>query len=169
MSDAVTVQFLKYPDIRHWGFEAHRLGEDEWGHWIGVPAGTSSWKGEGPLRPTEGDAVFCVPRGEWWHLHYNGDSHHRYSHFVDIVTPPVWVSENRYEMVDLDLDVAVHLDGTIEVQDEDEFEIHQLRYGYTEEMVGTALSETRRIVDLLERRSEPFFEVAGHWLDTLRG
>lgn len=169
MSRPVTVQFLKYPDILHWGFEAHRLGEDEWGDWIGVPAGTSCWKGEEPFRPTERDAVFCVPRDEWWHLHYNGDNHHRYTHFVDIVTPPVWVSGSRYEMVDLDLDVAVHRDGTIEVQDEDEFQVHQVRYGYTEEMVGTALSETNRIVDLLERRSEPFFEVAGRWLDTLRG
>jgi hypothetical protein len=33
----VIVQFLKNPDINHWGFEAQWLGEDNWGHWIALP------------------------------------------------------------------------------------------------------------------------------------
>jgi uncharacterized protein len=160
----VTVQFLKNPDKLHWGFEAWWLGEDEWGDWIAAPAGTVRWKGEQHRSPTGSDAVFCAPRDEWWHLHYNGPTG-RYSHFVDIVTPPVWLSENRYEMIDLDLDVAVLGDGTIEVQDEDEFEVHQVEYGYTAEMIRGAVSETRRIVTELERRREPFFDVAARWLD----
>ncbi len=160
----VTVQFLKNPDIVHWGFEAIWLGEDDWGDWIAVPRGSKRWKGEGSVRPTESAAVFCAPRGEWWHLHYNGSNAHNYSHFVDIVTPPIWVGDNRYEMVDLDLDVAVHVDGTLEVQDEDEFEIHQHRYEYTEEMIRRAVEETGRIVELIETGEEPFFEVAAAWL-----
>lgn len=169
MSRPVTVQFLKYPDHRHWGFDTLWLGEDEWGAWMGVPAGASCWKGDEAHRPTGGNAVFCAPRGQWWHLHYNGDNHHQYSHFVDIVTPPVWISENRYEMVDLDLDVAVHHDGTIEIQDEDEFEIHQVSYGYTEEMIRRATEETARIVELISTGDEPFFGVAAGWLELLDG
>lgn len=165
----VTVQFLKNPDHLHWGFDAAWLGEDEWGEWIGVPTGTTCWKGDRAHSPTPGDAVFCAPRDAWWHLHYNGDNHPKYSHFVDIVTPPVWVSENRYEMVDLDLDVARHRDGTIEVQDEDEFEIHQVHYGYSPEMIQQAEMTTRQIVELLDRRQEPFFEVAASWLERLGG
>lgn len=168
MSRPVIVQFLKYPDHLHWGFDAHWLGEDEWGDWIGVPKGTRCWKGEEPRHSGE-SAVFCVPRGEWWHLHYHGDNHHEYTHFVDIVTPPDWISENRYEMVDLDLDVAVHRDGTIEVQDADEFEIHQLRYGYTPEMIRRATEETTRIVELISVGEEPFFAVAAGWLERLDG
>lgn len=164
MTRPVTVQFLKNPDITHWGFEAHWMGEDDWGDWIALPRDATRWKGEMSVSPTESNAVFCAPRGEWWHLHYNGSNHHIYSHFVDIVTPPVWVSENRYEMIDLDLDVAVHLDGTIEVQDEDEFELHLVRYDYTDEMITRAAAETRRVVEMFEGRQEPFFEVAADWL-----
>lgn len=167
MSRPVTVQFLKNPDKLHWGFDARWLGEDEWGDWIGVPAGTRCWKGEVVHRPTPGNAVFCAPRGEWWHLHYNGANHHLYSHFIDITTPPVWVSDDRYEMIDLDLDVAVHLDGTVEVQDEDEFEIHQVELNYSEEMITRATDETRRLVAAVERREEPFFEIADRWLSRL--
>ncbi len=96
----VTVQFLKNPDIAHWGFEAWFLDEDEYGSWIAVPKGTKRWKGENSVRPTREDAVFCAPHEGWWHLHYNGAAT-QFSLFVDIATPPKWVSENRYEMIDL--------------------------------------------------------------------
>lgn len=169
MSRPVTVQFRKNPDIVHWGFEATWLGEDEWGDWIALPEGSRRWKGRDSVRPTQSSAVFCAPKGEWWHLHYNGPDVHTYSHFVDIVTPPVWLSENRYEMIDLDLDVARRNDGTIEVQDEDEFEIHQVQYRYTDEMIRRATEETKRIVEVFERGSEPFFEVAAAWLARVDG
>jgi protein associated with RNAse G/E len=163
----VTVQFLKNPDIIHWGFRARYLGEDDFGSWMAVPKGTERWKGEQTVRPTREDAVFCAPRAGWWHLHYNGGTT-EFSHFVDIATPPVWVAEDRYEMIDLDLDVVVRQDGTIEVHDEDEFEIHQKQYGYSEELIAGAQEETRRIVAALGRKDEPFFEVAASWLARLR-
>lgn len=163
----VTVQFLKNPDILHWGFNASYLGEDEYGHWIAVPTGTERWKGGQEVRPSVEDAVFCAPHEGWWHLHYNGETT-RFSHFVDIVTQPVWVTENRYEMIDLDLDVLVRQDGMIEIDDADEFEIHQVRYGYTEEMIRGALDSTARVVDALREHREPFFDVAAAWLAELR-
>ena len=159
----VTVQFLKNPDILHWGFEASFLGEDEYGSWIAVPKGTKRWKGEETHRPSQQPAVFCAPHDGWWHLHYNG-VRTQFSHFVDIVTQPVWVSESRYEMIDLDLDVVVHQDGSVEIEDEDEFEVHQVEYGYTEEMIRRANNETNRVVLALRDREEPFFEVAESWL-----
>lgn len=163
----VTVQFLKNPDLLHWGFAANFLGEDDYGTWLAVPAGTERWKGESHVRPSAEDAVFCSPHDGWWHLHYNGHTT-RFSHFVDIVTPPVWVSANRYEMIDLDLDVVVHQDGTIEVEDEDEFELHQIQYAYSPEMIKGAREETERIVAALQARSEPFFDTAQSWLRRLR-
>jgi hypothetical protein len=161
------VQFLKNPDHLHWGFEGHWLGSDEWGEWIGVPLGSLRWKAEELYPPTPSNAVFCAPHGEWWHLHYNGSEATNYTHFVDIVTPPLWVSENRYEMIDLDLDVAVHIDGTVEVQDEDEFEVHQVRYGYSQDMISRASAETERVVDAINAGAEPFFVVAQRWLGAL--
>lgn len=160
---SVIVQFLKNPDILHWGFEAHFLGEDEYGEWMAVPAGTMRWKGEETVRPTQEDAVFCAPRNAWWHLHYNGATT-RFSHFVDIVTPAAWVSDNRYEMIDLDLDVVRSQDGAVHIEDEDEFEVHQVEYGYTDEMIRRAVEETDRVVLALEASQEPFFNVAESWL-----
>ncbi len=140
------------------------LGEDDWGVWISVPAGTRRWKGaDSSMGPTRMPAVFCAPRDGWWHLHYNGDTT-KLSHFVDIVTPPSWVSDDRYEMIDLDLDVVRHQSGLVEVEDEDEFEVHRIQYGYTPEMIRRAEEETQRIVGELQSRHEPFFETAASWL-----
>lgn len=163
----VTVQFYKNPDILHWGFEAQWLGEDEWGDWIGAPTGTRRWKGETTVRPSREPGVLCAPRGEWWHLHYNGAGSHNYVLFIDIVTPPVWVSPNRYEMIDLDLDVGITVDNEIVIEDEDEFELHQVRYAYSDEMIERARSETLRIVGSLENQEEPFFDVAARWLSRM--
>jgi uncharacterized protein len=160
----VTVQFLKNPDIIHWGFEAQLLGEDEWGDWVAVPSGTTRWKGEQPVPPTTLPAVFLAPRDSWWHLHYNGRYGVDYTHFVDIATPRVWVTPNRYELIDLDLDVAIRVDGTIEVQDEDEFELHQVEFGYSREQIDGAARTTGEVVAALKAKTEPFFEVADVWL-----
>jgi hypothetical protein len=162
----VIAQFLKNPDITHWGFAAHWLGQDEWGDWIGVPTGTTRWKGETEVRPSRTDAVFCVPRGSWWHLHFTGTTTN-FSHFVDIVTPPVWVSPNRYEMIDLDLDVVRTHDGVVAVEDEDEFEVNQVRYAYPDELIRGAVEETARVVEMLDQGEEPFFAVAASWLAQL--
>lgn len=160
----ITIQFLKNPDIAHWGFEGVFLGKDDFGSWVAVPKGAKRWKGDVPFRPTQEDAVFCAPHDGWWHLHYNGPLRTDLSHFVDIVTPPVWVSEHRYEMIDLDLDVTVGRNGKVLVEDEDEFEIHQVKYGYDVEMIERAIAETALIVAALENREEPFFDVAEAWL-----
>ena len=160
----VTVQFLKNPDTLHWGFEASFLGEDRYGSWIAVPAGTKRWKGEDEVHPTRSNAVFCAPHEGWWHLHYNGPHTHNYSMFVDINTPPRWVGENRYEMIDLDLDVGMTHDGEIIVEDEDEFAIHQVQLSYTPEMIQLARQATDEIVEALTIKAEPFFEVAESWL-----
>lgn len=160
----VTVQFLKNPDITHWGFQASYHGEDEYGVWIAVPAGTQRWKGEEQVPPTQANAVFCAPHEGWWHLHYEGPSAREYNLFVDINTPPRWLGENRYEMVDLDLDVAMTPAGVVHVEDEDEFQIHQVKYGYSPELILRAVETTEWVVDALRSRDEPFFEVAEKWL-----
>jgi protein associated with RNAse G/E len=52
----------------------------------------------------------------------------------------------------------------VHVEDEDEFEIHQIKYKYTEEMIDRAVQETALIVAALKNREEPFFETAAEWL-----
>lgn len=165
----VTVQFFKKPDILHWGFEGSYLGEDQFGTWIALPEGSQRWKGDGDIRPTKEDAVLCAPHHGWWHWHYTGDGSVNYAGFIDICTPPVWVGESRYEMIDLDLDVGLKPNGDVVIEDEDEFEEHQVIYSYPPAMVQRAVEETQMIAESLRLRDEPFFAVSERWLSEVRG
>jgi len=158
----VVVQFYKNPDILHWGFSGYRLGGDEFGHWVGLPEGSQRWKGVTPHRSTGENAVQCFPHDGWWVLHYNGPVR-EVSAFVDITTQPK-LGDGRIEMIDLDLDFLLSRDGTVELVDEDEFEVNQKELGYSQEMIERASAETGRLADLLHRREEPFFDVAASWL-----
>jgi predicted RNA-binding protein associated with RNAse of E/G family len=86
------------------------------------------------------------------------------THFVDITTQPVFTG-GRFEMIDLDLDLLVTAEGSVLIEDEDEFALHQVALGYSPGMISRASSELREIEALLRTRAEPFFEVAADWLE----
>ena len=54
------------------------------------------------------------------------------------------------------------------VEDEDEFVVHQLTYGYTEREIKGAVEATERVVAALGAGQEPFFEVAHQWWERAR-
>jgi protein associated with RNAse G/E len=164
--EAIVVQYYKNPDILHWGFAGYLIGTDDHGSWVGLPRGTDRWKGAAQQTRTAEDAVLCLPHRGWWTLHYAGMPG-PVTHFVDITTQPRR-TENGFEMIDLDLDLLVMAEGQVVIEDEDEFQVHQLMYGYSPEMIEKARAETERVAHLLRGRREPFFDVASSWLTFLR-
>ena len=106
----ITVEFRKHPDTLHWNYRAEVLGEDEYGTWLGVPAGAVLFKGSEP-KTIEGGFVQSIAPGRWWTMVRNIG--HRTSHYVDIITPATWEGPDRVTMVDLDLDVVRLMDGAV--------------------------------------------------------
>ncbi len=160
------VQYLKHPDTPHWSHDPMvRLGEDDWGIWLGATPET--WYRNDP------DKAFAAPRpmvqlivpGAWWtYLHNDRGTHPWY---VDIVTPPT-IEDTTITMVDLDLDVIRNADGTVYVDDEDEFAEHRVTLGYPERWIDQARVTAARIALRLEGPGEPFGSVTEHWLGVAR-
>jgi protein associated with RNAse G/E len=75
--------------------------------------------------------------------------------YCNITTPPSF-DGCQLTYVDLDLDVAVRPDGFIELLDEDEFAVHQQKYGYPGELVASAEAAARQVCDLAQKRGFPF-------------
>lgn len=159
----ITVQFYKYPASLHWGIETSWLGDDDWGVWLSFPRGSARWKGPVTHRPNSVDAVVCVPHDDWWLMHFSPD-HEEFTHFIDIATPPRW-SDGRVELIDLDLDILVSRDGTVAVDDEDEFLLHQVELGYPADMVRSARDTADRVFGEVAAGADPFFEVANSWYE----
>jgi len=109
----------------HWAFDAQRLGEDEHGVWLGCPAGHQMTKpGTEVVLPYSSTLV--IPHAQPWTAAFNADIdadlRAACEVYIDIATPAEWSVDGRQvTCVDLDLDVVRRWEGTVFVDDEDEF------------------------------------------------
>ena len=124
----VDVQYYKHPDTLHWRHELYRLGADAHGIWLGAGAGATLQRGAEDVVRSPSTLVQLIRPGEWWTLIANEARKIRF--YIDIITPAVWQSDSLVTMVDLDLDVIESTDGTIFIDDVDEFEEHQQTLNY---------------------------------------
>lgn len=67
-------------------------------------------------------------------------------------------------MVDLDLDVRRRRAGAVELLDEDEFAVHQVRYGYPPEVIEGARAAADWLTGAVRERVEPFDSAYHSWL-----
>ena len=159
----------KWPDGPHWEFDAVRLGVDALGHWVGVPSGT--WLS----KPDKGftawaDHVVLLPHDAWWVATiYGTDPDRPVDIYVDITTPVSW-SEDQSEVrcVDLDLDVIRETDGRIWVDDEDEFELHQVELAYPLDVIEAATRSCEDVYRAMNAGVAPFDGSALRWIEKLR-
>jgi len=154
----------KWPDKPHWRFPMERIDEDDFGVWLGnlAPTPYTGPRGEGAW---EHDFVLCVPRDEWWIATFNAYTTDLGAQiYVDMTTPPEWPSENHLQAIDLDLDVVKLWDGTIYIDDEDEFAEHQVKFGYPQDVIVATRLCADTILDRVKRADEPFGEIGSRWL-----
>lgn len=160
-----TVQYYKYPRTPHWRHELTRLGEDGNGIWLGAAVGAVLQRGDEPPVTMQRSFVQLIAPDVWWSAIFNDPVDTEMAIYVDVTTVPHWTGPDHVEMVDLDLDVVKLHDGTIYVDDEDEFEEHQLTLGYPPRIVDGARTSAARLVTDLEAGRPPFDGVADRWLD----
>jgi hypothetical protein len=159
----IEVRYTKWGGKRHWRFPAEPLGSDEYGWWYACPAGTSMCRGlEEPI-VTDYDFVMLVPARGAWVAAWHGPAHRTLAMYIDVTSVPVR-RDGLVEAVDLDLDVVRRWDGTVGLLDEDEFDEHQLLYGYPAEVIAQARATADELLDQVARRVEPFGEVGDAWL-----
>ncbi len=166
----VRIECRKWPDDRHWEFDAVRLGADQHGIWCGVARGTLMASATRSLTAAA-DHVTLVPYDEWYLATFYGDDSQRPCDvYVDIATPAVWHDgESRLRAVDLDLDVIRGTTGRVWVDDEDEFAEHRVSLGYPADVVSGAMASCDR-VHAAVRDGEPPFDPATsqEWLARFR-
>lgn len=141
------ITFRKWGGHPHWAATgALPLGEDGHGRWYAIPPGTI-FRRPGAEFASHGIQVLLVPRGERWCVvtFYEPVAGYQWRLYTDIATPPE-ADATGVRCVDLDLDVTQSFDGLVQVEDEDEFAAHRVRYGYPPEVVRGALAECDRVV-----------------------
>ena len=159
--DLVRVEFTKWGGGGHWCFDTVRLGNDEYGVWLGLPVGWVATKPDAAYTPIRA-AVMVVPTGKPWTAQFlapptrPGDPD--FSVYVDITTPAVWDGKT-VTMVDLDLDVIREADGSVVVDDEDEFALHRVELDYPAGLVALTEQSCAATVAAVTAGREPFGHV----------
>ncbi|GAA3445346.1 DUF402 domain-containing protein [Planomonospora venezuelensis] len=160
--ETVNVVYRKYDGSLHWHHSALLLGEDEHGVWTGCVAGTLGRKGSEPPVAWPYAFVILFPRDAWWTALFNAEPN-RTEIYCDITTVPEWRGD-EVTMVDLDLDVIRKRDGRIYLDDEDEFEEHQVRYAYPAEVITSARASADHLMKAVTGYTAPF-AAPPRWLD----
>jgi hypothetical protein len=164
--DTVRVVSYKYDGSLHWHYRMRRLGEDEYGVWLGGQVGTEYRRGRNISRYlTAEPRVKLLPRGAWWSALFLA-SPNKLEIYCDVGTPVEWAHAGEVRTVDLDLDVCRYRDGGADtVVDEDEFAMHQKRYGYPADVIASARAAAKWLESALGDGTEPFAGRFHHWFE----
>ncbi|HWI43100.1 MAG TPA: DUF402 domain-containing protein [Nocardioides sp.] len=164
--DRVRIETTKWGDRPHWVYDAVWLGTDGHGEWLGCPRGTH-YARPGMAFDAAFAGVVLVPAGGAAFLAALNDGHATHQTYVDIATPPQW-DGSVLRTVDLDLDVVRLQDGTVYLDDEDEFAEHQVAYGYPVEVVAMAEASAAAVLAAVRAGDPPFDGVTSQgWIDLL--
>lgn len=147
------------------------LGEDGHGVWLGVPHGTVMQR-PGLRVETDYPAVVLVPAGSAYVAMFmdrapRAEEANPPAVYVDMTTVPV-VGVGSVRAIDLDLDVIRFHDGSVVIDDEDEFTEHRTLYGYPADVVELAEQTCRDVAAALTARTAPWNDEAERWLAEIR-
>ena len=168
-ADAVDLLFSKYDGRPHWTMWAQPLGEDEHGLWFGSPPDQEVSR-PGLTVLLAFPWALLVPRDRGYVASFNAraDDDPGAAVYVDMTTVPVWETPTRMTAVDLDLDVVRRTDGTVYVDDEDEFAEHRVTFGYPPDVVELAEESCRWVLGHVRAGTGPFGAVGEAWMDRAR-
>ena len=155
----------KWEGRPHWEYGGVYLGHDDHGEWLGFPVSTLYSRPGMEFVATFGGVVL-VPAAGAAHLAAFNDTHAKAAIYVDMATPPTW-DRSTLRAIDLDLDVVKLQDGTVYVDDEDEFAEHTLEYGYPAEVVAMAEASAREVFAAVRTGAPPYDGTAERWLREL--
>lgn len=160
--DPIRIETTKWGGAAHWVHPGNYLGVDDLGVWVGFPTGTHHRR-PGLAIDSPVDSATLLPHDDWCAMTFHAPGIWADT-YVDLATPTVWEGTTA-RLVDLDLDVIRRHDGSIYLDDVDEFELHRVQLGYPQDVVDRTWNRATTLQrDLAEGRA-PFDGRARSFLD----
>jgi hypothetical protein len=146
-------------------FSVEPLVEDEFGTWLHAPA-ADTWEAPHGVGTLPMDVLILLSADRHWAVWWVDDPTDRRIE-IDICLPPERVRDG-WRYIDLELDPVRHADGTVEIQDHDEFEAACRNGWITAADAEIALGAAPAMEAALRRREEPLGEEGWRRLDIVR-
>lgn len=161
----VRFRWRKWNGGVHWEHDCVYLGSDQWGDWVGQPAG---WVSERPGRQmvTRQSCVMLLPPGGEYAYTRNADPN-RTQIYIDLAWDVGWQGGEPVG-IDMDLDVVKHTERGIYIDDRDEWDEHRVAYGYPLDIVARLEALAVDLEQRVRRGVAPFDDATpAHWLARL--
>lgn len=136
------------------------LGADQFGHWLGIAAGSAWQHNNGQHGRFEQAFVKLIPSHAYWSACFNL---HDKLIDVDIVLPNQW-HDQLVEEIDLEIDLLKLADGSIEIRDQAEFAAVCQRWPMSAAIIEQVHATTTQIYQQLQAQVEPFKHVGAQRL-----
>lgn len=161
LATLIEVRGFKWPRRPTATALAYLLGQDTFGHWLGVRSGDPWWAADRSRSGVFGTSfVKLVPTQTFWTACFNAEGH---VVDVDIVLPAVWRA-GVLEEVDLELDILRSISGEVSVRDQDAFDQVRQDWGMPDHIAAQAEATCAQIYALVAHNAEPFGTVGHQWL-----
>ena len=127
---------------------------------VNVPAGTEEIV-HGHRRQVMQDSFTGLFWTDRWYNVYQIDRTEGVLFYANVAMPCQF-DGSVLRWVDLDIDIVYHVDGSIVVKDEQEFEEHVLLFAYPEDVVDRALEARDELLSLARAGEFPFNQTGQH-------
>ena len=77
------------------------------------------------------------------------------NYYCNINFPPI-LQNNILDYIDLDLDILVNKDFSVEILDQDEFEVNSAKFGYSDDIKKRASDSLAEILEMIKVGTFPF-------------
>jgi uncharacterized protein len=152
---SIQVHSTKYDQSLHYHYQMFvvRVEPDLIMTYVPPGVAVQSYRGE-MITQRHTLALFWANRPYNLHINWRADWMPQ-SHYVNVATPATWEAD-VIRFVDLDLDVIWRTDGSLILDDEDEFLLHRERFRYSDQLVAEAWRSRDEVCRLIEQRVYPF-------------
>ncbi len=160
MITKIKVISRKYNGALRDEYEAYLIAEDNEVITIFTPPGTLSFspkKGEWLSGPDGLLELYFKQR--WYNVWHICEQRSGWNRIYANIAMPATLQDNVLTWVDLDLDLRIHLDGALEVLDEEEFVTHSNLFAYPPAVVEQARAAVAELVTLYQRGVYPFTHI----------
>jgi len=159
------VHSTKYDGSLHYRYEVTVVREEPDRLLVYEPIGSLATGHRGPVR-TRHPMLHVHTRDRYWNLSVMWEPDwQRREHYVNIALPSTW-DDGTLRFVDLDLDLIWKADGTVLLDDEDEFDLRTIRFAYPPALVERAWRAADEVRGLIARRAAPFDGALYEWRPT---
>ena len=162
----VIIGWRKWDGSPHWRHEAHYLGEDRWGSWVGQLPGQRSHRPGRDFLAEHFSVQLVPPVGEWI-ASFNSEPEVA-EIYIDLAWQVEW-SPTGPVGIDMDLDVLRTRDdrGTW-LDDEDEWHEHGVQFGYPTSVQRRLEATAQALLAEVAQYRPPFDgPTADHWMAEL--